>query len=123
MTLFAKLERAEGIEPSYAAWEAAVLPLNYARKRLCLHRYFHFKIYMARFWHGLAPWAPSHVASINPLVRKVDLYSKANVLWRAMEKIILPPPHRTGRTPGRTARRTRLSIVGHKPGRLFANSC
>ena len=32
-----ELERAEGIEPSYAAWEAAVLPLNYARapKRLC----------------------------------------------------------------------------------------
>jgi hypothetical protein len=27
------LERAKGIEPSYAAWEAAVLPLNYARKR------------------------------------------------------------------------------------------
>ena len=27
----AMLERAEGIEPSYAAWEAAVLPLNYAR--------------------------------------------------------------------------------------------
>src|SRR5271166_5121989 len=25
------LERAEGIEPTYAAWEAAVLPLNYAR--------------------------------------------------------------------------------------------
>src|SRR6185312_3008829 len=25
------LERAKGIEPSYAAWEAAVLPLNYAR--------------------------------------------------------------------------------------------
>jgi hypothetical protein len=29
---FAGLERAKGIEPSYAAWEAAVLPLNYARK-------------------------------------------------------------------------------------------
>src|SRR3569623_192530 len=31
------LERAKGIEPSYAAWEAAVLPLNYAREvlRLC----------------------------------------------------------------------------------------
>ena len=28
------LERAKGIEPSYAAWEAAVLPLNYARKRV-----------------------------------------------------------------------------------------
>jgi hypothetical protein len=28
---FGELERAKGIEPSYAAWEAAVLPLNYAR--------------------------------------------------------------------------------------------
>ena len=27
------LERAKGIEPSYEAWEAAVLPLNYARGR------------------------------------------------------------------------------------------
>jgi hypothetical protein len=27
-----EMERAKGIEPSYAAWEAAVLPLNYARK-------------------------------------------------------------------------------------------
>jgi hypothetical protein len=27
-----KVERAKGIEPSYAAWEAAVLPLNYARQ-------------------------------------------------------------------------------------------
>jgi hypothetical protein len=26
------VERAKGIEPSYAAWEAAVLPLNYARE-------------------------------------------------------------------------------------------
>ena len=26
-----RLERVEGIEPSYAAWEAAVLPLNYTR--------------------------------------------------------------------------------------------
>jgi hypothetical protein len=25
------LERAKGIEPSYEAWEASVLPLNYAR--------------------------------------------------------------------------------------------
>ena len=34
------LERVKGIEPSYAAWEAAVLPLNYTRvarefKRSC----------------------------------------------------------------------------------------
>jgi hypothetical protein len=31
------LERAKGIEPSYAAWEAAVLPLNYARSFNALH--------------------------------------------------------------------------------------
>src|SRR3984957_8479616 len=28
------LERAKGIEPSYEAWEASVLPLNYARSGL-----------------------------------------------------------------------------------------
>ena len=27
------MERVKGIEPSYAAWEAAVLPLNYTRDR------------------------------------------------------------------------------------------
>jgi hypothetical protein len=27
------LERVKGIEPSYEAWEAAVLPLNYTRNR------------------------------------------------------------------------------------------
>ena len=27
------VERVNGIEPSYAAWEAAVLPLNYTRMR------------------------------------------------------------------------------------------
>ena len=26
-----KVERAKGIEPSYPAWEAGILPLNYAR--------------------------------------------------------------------------------------------
>ena len=32
------LERAKGIEPSYAAWEAAVLPLNYARLVILLNQ-------------------------------------------------------------------------------------
>ena len=32
------MERVKGIEPSYAAWEAAVLPLNYTRGRTCLYR-------------------------------------------------------------------------------------
>ena len=31
MTVVAMMERVKGIEPSYAAWEAAVLPLNYTR--------------------------------------------------------------------------------------------
>jgi hypothetical protein len=36
----AGLERAKGIEPSYAAWEAAVLPLNYAREIISKIKYF-----------------------------------------------------------------------------------
>jgi hypothetical protein len=35
------LERAKGIEPSYAAWEAAVLPLNYARVMSEFNQYFY----------------------------------------------------------------------------------
>jgi hypothetical protein len=42
----ANLERAKGIEPSYEAWEASVLPLNYARDIRYL-RYFSFFI-----WHA-----------------------------------------------------------------------
>jgi hypothetical protein len=30
---FGWMERVKGIEPSYEAWEAAVLPLNYTRMR------------------------------------------------------------------------------------------
>jgi hypothetical protein len=43
------LERAKGIEPSYAAWEAAVLPLNYARKINYLSLFmFRFGTFVAR---------------------------------------------------------------------------
>src|ERR1051325_12128587 len=35
-------ERVKGIEPSYAAWEAAVLPLNYTREEI-----FDFKFAVA----------------------------------------------------------------------------
>lgn len=31
------VERAKGIEPSYSAWEADVLPLNYARKNIFIY--------------------------------------------------------------------------------------
>ena len=36
------MERVKGIEPSYAAWEAAVLPLNYTREAhaLCMSLLF-----------------------------------------------------------------------------------
>ena len=32
-----EVERVKGIEPSYAAWEAAVLPLNYTRDKIGLN--------------------------------------------------------------------------------------
>ena len=41
---FSELERVMGIEPTYAAWEAAVLPLNYTRTdgaRIMRRRRFH----------------------------------------------------------------------------------
>ena len=38
---FGEMERAKGIEPSYAAWEAAVLPLNYTREAIPKHAVFH----------------------------------------------------------------------------------
>ena len=31
LSMTQRLERVKGIEPSYEAWEAAVLPLNYTR--------------------------------------------------------------------------------------------
>ena len=36
------LERMKGIEPSYPAWEAGVLPLNYIRKVL-INEVYHMK--------------------------------------------------------------------------------
>ena len=30
------IKRAKGIEPSYPAWEAGVLPMNYAREKIAL---------------------------------------------------------------------------------------
>ena len=58
-----QLERAKGIEPSYAAWEAAVLPLNYARKRAFSH-----------FW--LFVLAPAQSTSDGPL-RGVSLHRRS----------------------------------------------
>jgi hypothetical protein len=61
------LERAKGIEPSYAAWEAAVLPLNYARKPLKL---LSIPNPLARFPLSnpcqLNPWRGSYIAILMP---------------------------------------------------------
>jgi hypothetical protein len=38
------VERVKGIEPSYAAWEAAVLPLNYTRNNGAQVSSLHSKI-------------------------------------------------------------------------------
>lgn len=50
------MERAKGIEPSYAAWEATVLPLNYTRagmhytdlQKTNISRYLAVKAHVAR---------------------------------------------------------------------------
>jgi hypothetical protein len=35
-----ELERVMGIEPTFSAWEADVLPLNYTRKMLGFRRFY-----------------------------------------------------------------------------------
>ena len=37
------VERATGIEPAYQAWEAGVLPLNYARTGRDYTRFYHLE--------------------------------------------------------------------------------
>jgi hypothetical protein len=58
------LERVKGIEPSCAAWEAAVLPLNYTRAWAPFRRFvppMQFDLTMAaRIWSGLRPVAVPH---------------------------------------------------------------
>ena len=59
------MERAKGIEPSYAAWEAAVLPLNYARKINHLGRVLSFVL--TRFWPCLITFSAALSAKRKPL--------------------------------------------------------
>jgi hypothetical protein len=40
------LERVNGIEPSYAAWEAAVLPLNYTRVKNSFTKFNFFPLWI-----------------------------------------------------------------------------
>ncbi len=61
-----KLERVKGIEPSYAAWEAAVLPLNYTRDDL------DFTWVVINIQFDSLPRFPT-------VVRKCDLYGENTV--------------------------------------------
>ena len=49
---FNNVERVMGIEPTYPAWEAGVLPLNYTRTfSLCLLFYHRVLIYASAFYY------------------------------------------------------------------------
>ena len=51
------VERAKGIEPSYEAWEASVLPLNYARNRNASDFYSEFAPHSTVSANVMAIWA------------------------------------------------------------------
>ena len=75
MTTRGLLERAKGIEPSFSAWEADVLPLNYARS---------IGVTVA--------WPPECQASLSPAGWLLAWLSTSAV-WLAWD---LPPAGRVG---------------------------
>ncbi len=56
-----KLERAKGIEPSYRAWEALVLPLNYARS-------WFFRLYA----HLIEQQSPSYLSDYLIIMKNIN---------------------------------------------------
>jgi hypothetical protein len=74
------MERAKGIEPSYAAWEAAVLPLNYARKPL---KSFGIPTTLSDFSLSF----PCQVAG--PIVPRRDLISTRNAAFKPFRHVPL----------------------------------
>ena len=61
------LERVKGIEPSYEAWEAAVLPLNYTRGRARFYRALVPDQRTARqlpYWHCILSTSPFMHATV-----------------------------------------------------------
>lgn len=77
--LFLHMERMKGIEPSYQAWEARILPLNYTRKYLySITEYIGTckeKIKNDGFLLNL------RTAPVNPAFPGFGMYSPAGFLW------------------------------------------
>jgi hypothetical protein len=99
---FQVLERAKGIEPSYAAWEAAVLPLNYARG------------------DAFIPWRPEqiHIEKLGPLIGQRSLRQAAYLIElssHAFRRVSLRSRDR-GVTRSPSGRRCQRRQFGH--GRL-----
>ncbi len=67
------------VEPSYAAWEAAVLPLNYTRIALCLGA----ALILAQWTFSPPP--------IDPTVSRNKKPAAAGLDWRPLE-LIAPRP-------------------------------
>ena len=70
MSGISELERVKGIEPSYSAWEADVLPLNYTRTKLT------FLVYLkscrkSRVFCAKRFFLPGHVC-FSPALQKLD---------------------------------------------------
>ena len=72
------LERAKGIEPSYAAWEAAVLPLNYARE---INNLTHIFRRFGRLNGRLIPSRPLH-SSLSPVAASERAQFERNIAGR-----------------------------------------
>ena len=89
------VERVKGIEPSYAAWEAAVLPLNYTREAGIVRHWLQYR--GPRKMHGADPFL-RQVLGCSPVThaetpgrRHVDaISSKTFVLRHAPDARRLP---------------------------------
>jgi hypothetical protein len=83
------VERVKGIEPSYAAWEAAVLPLNYTRVALpSLTRTFAHR--PTRRLHSLQFTSAGHDGAITVPKAHFDRYANESgcAMTRTQESVI-----------------------------------
>ena len=110
-----RLERVEGIEPSYSAWKAAALPLSYTRPRgtyaLCKARWqpgesdlSHLRALRAASARAQPPRAigTGVAALLNDDDRKGGWWGKQDSnLRRLSQRIYSPPPLPLGTFPRR----------------------
>ena len=65
------LERARGVEPPSKAWEAFILPMNYARAQLTIILYFHKDFYpkAKKLQKRFLDTIQQHPTSISPAIK------------------------------------------------------